>query len=553
MSQGPTIGIDLGTSNSCVATVIDGRSRVLLNSFGEPTTASVVAFAEDGTVNVGNQAKARVILDPGNTVSSAKRLIGRYGFSEEVRKAKAIYQYEIVTGDENSVRIRVREQEYSLPEISAFVLKEMKEVAEAQLGCPVERAVITVPAYFNDNQRQATKDAGRIAGLEVMRIINEPTAAALAYGYGRNLSKKVAVYDLGGGTFDVSVLEIGKDVFEVLATSGDTYLGGDDFDDRLIDLLADHVQNTHNMNARTDPFAFEKLKVAAEKAKIELSESDEVSVEVPGLATHEGNPVDLCYTLTRQEFEKLTMDLIMRTFKVCDEALQQAGMTVRDLEGVILVGGPTRLPTIRHAVEQYFGRAPAADINPDEVVALGAAIHAASLASDSSDTYLLDVTPLSLRLGIAGGLTEPIIERNSPVPIDVSRLFNPVRDAQETVTVRIYQGEARAAEDNELLGEFEFSGYVPGPREAVQIEVTCEISTEGIVKVSAADPKTGVAHSTTVSMSSGLSEAEIEAITARGRAEDAERESKGGGGSRASSRKAVADFVAQNHDSVDLP
>ena len=557
MSDGPTIGIDLGTSNSCVAAIVSGRARVLKNDYGEPTTASVVAFGEDGSITVGNQAKARVILDPKHTVSSAKRLIGRYWFSEEVKKAQAICQYEIVASENNGVRIRIREEQFSLPEISAFVLKEMKRIAEQQCGQEVTRAVITVPAYFNDNQRQATKDAGRIAGLEVMRILNEPTAAALAYGYGRDLKQKVVVYDLGGGTFDVSVLEIGADVYEVLATSGDTYLGGDDFDDRLIDVLADHVQETHGLNVRTDPFAFEKLKAAAETAKIALSVDETTQIEVPGLISHEGATIDLSYQLTRGDFEKLTGDLVQRTFKVCDEALQQAGMTARDLDGVILVGGCTRLPMIRDVVTSYFGRDPEADINPDEVVAVGAAIHANSLAGNDTDTYLLDVTPLSLKLGIAGGMTETIIERNSPVPIDHTRTFTPATDGQESVRVKIYQGESRAAEGNECLGEFEFSGYEPGPRDQVQLSVSFEISTEGIVKVAAADPKTGVAHSTTVSLSSGLSEDEIQSIIERGRAEDVARQRSmgpaAGGPMSAMPPEAVHHSAHRDVDTIGLP
>ena len=556
MSDGLTIGIDLGTSNSCVAAIVSGRARVLKNDYGEPTTASVVAFGEDGSITVGNQAKARVILDPKHTVSSAKRLIGRYWFSEEVKKAQAICQYEIVASENNGVRIRIREEQFSLPEISAFVLKEMKRIAEQQCGQEVTRAVITVPAYFNDNQRQATKDAGRIAGLEVMRILNEPTAAALAYGYGRDLKQKVVVYDLGGGTFDVSVLEIGADVYEVLATSGDTYLGGDDFDDRLIDVLADHVQETHGINVRTDPFAFEKLKAAAETAKIALSVDETTQVEVPGLISHEGAAIDLSYRVTRGDFEKLTGDLVQRTFKVCDEALQQAGMTARDLDGVILVGGCTRLPMIRDAVTSYFGRDPEADINPDEVVAVGAAIHANSLAGNDTDTYLLDVTPLSLKLGIAGGMTETIIERNSPVPIDHTRTFTPATDGQESVRVKIYQGESRAAEGNECLGEFEFSGYEPGPRDQVQLSVSFEISTEGIVKVAAADPKTGVAHSTTVSLSSGLSEDEIQSIIERGRAEDVARQRSmgpAGGPMSAMPPEAVHHSAHRDVETISLP
>ena len=354
----------------------------------------------------------------------------------------------------------------------------------------------------------------------MLRILNEPTAAALAYGYGRDLRQKVAVYDFGGGTFDVSVLEIGADVFEVLSTSGDTFLGGDDFDDRIIDLLADKVQAEQGVNVRSDPVAFQKLKEASERAKIELSESEVARVEIPDLLEHEGRMITLQHDITVDEFNKLVKDLVFRTFKVCDEAMQQAGLTVRDIEGVILVGGPTRLPTIRNAVREYFQREPEADINPDEVVAVGAGIHAASLVSVEESTFLLDVCPLSLRLGISGDMTETIIERNSPVPIDHTRVFTTATDHQETISVRIYQGEARAAQGNELLGEFEFSGFEPGIRGEVQIDVTFEISTEGIVQVSACDPKTGAAQSTTVTMSSGLSPGEIDAIITRGRAAD---------------------------------
>jgi molecular chaperone DnaK len=523
MAESVAIGIDLGTSNSCAAAVVEGQPRVLPNAFGERTTASVIAFSEDGSITVGNQAKARVILDPRHTVSSAKRLIGRYFFSEEVRKARAIARYEIVEGPNHSVRIKIRDEQFSLPEISAFVLKEMRGLAETTLGQPVTKAVITVPAYFNDNQRQATKDAGRIAGLDVLRILNEPTAAALAYGYGKQLTQKVCVYDFGGGTFDVSVLEIAGDVFEVLSTCGDTFLGGDDLDDRIIDLLAEDFQSKHGLNVRTDPFAFEKLKAAAEKAKIELSQEDSAHIEIPDLATNDGQVIAYERDLSRVEFDKLVRDLVQRTFKVCDEALQQASLTVRDLDGVILVGGPTRLPTIRKFVREYFQQEPDTDINPDEVVAVGAAIHAASLCSEATDTYLLDVTPLSLRVGIAGGLTETVIERNSPVPIDHTRMFTTARDHQAEVAVRIYQGESRAAEGNELLGEFEFSGFEPAARGEVQLEVTFSLTTEGIVTVQARDSKTGAERSTQVTLSSGLSEQEIAQIVQRGRTEDVAR------------------------------
>ncbi len=512
------IGIDLGTSNSCVAVVRGGAVEVLPNACGEYTTASVVSLAEDGSITVGNAAKAHIIHDPTNTIYSSKRLIGRYFFSEEVKKARAICSYEIVEGPNNGLRIRVREELFSIPEVAAMILREMKSIAETRLGQPVGKAVITVPAYFNDNQRQATKDAGRIAGLEVLRILNEPTAAALAYGFGRGLSQRVAVYDLGGGTFDISVLEIGEDVFEVLATCGDTFLGGDDFDDRLIDLLAEEFQASEGLNLRNDPYALEKLKKAAEDAKKQLSVEDEVDVRIPDIVTREdGSTASLERRLGATEFAALMNDLVQRTFKVCDEALQQAGVVARDLDGVILVGGPTRLPTIRAAVAEYFQREPKTDVDPDRVVAMGAAIHAASLASASHDAYLLDVTPLSLRIGVAGGLAETVIERNTPVPIEQTRTFTTFQDFQESVNIRVFQGESRDAKDNELLGQFEFSGFKKAVRGAVAIDVTFEIDADGIVSVTATDRETGQQASTRITLSSGLSEGELQQIMETGR------------------------------------
>ena len=507
------IGIDLGTSNSCVAIARRGRVEVLENSYGEPISASVVHFGDDGTSLVGNQAKACAVQDPENTISAAKRLMGRYFFSEEVKKAKAVCSYKIVEGPNHSVRVKVREQALAVPEISALVLREMKEIADARLGQPVCQAVITVPAYFNDNQRQATRDAGRIAGLEVLRLLNEPTAAALAYGFGKGLAQRVAVYDLGGGTFDISILEIGSDVFEVLSTCGDTYLGGEDFDDRVIDLLAEEFQAQHQINLRKDRYALEKLKVAAESAKKALSADDETRIQIEGVAkTPEGAALSLERTLTRVEFAALVSDLIQRTFKVCDEALQQANLTVRDLDGVILVGGPTRLPLVREAVEQYFQREPKTDVDPDQVVAMGAAIHAAALVGEEQESRLLDVTPLSLRIGVAGGLAETIIERNTPVPIEQTSVFTTFKDFQQSVRIRVYQGESRRAEENELLGEFEFSGFKNARRGEVRIEVTFEIDTDGIVKVTARDPDTAQAASTQIHLSSGLSEEEIRGL-----------------------------------------
>ncbi len=532
------VGIDLGTSNSCVAIASSGKVEVLANAYGEHVTASVVAFDEQGAITVGNAAKANVIHDPLNTVSSAKRLIGRYFFSEEVKKAQAVYSYGIVEGPDHSLRIQIRDEQFSLPEVSAMVLREMKTIAEEQLGQEVHKAVITVPAYFNDNQRQATKDAGRIAGLEVLRLMNEPTAAALAYGFGRGLTQRVAVYDLGGGTFDISVLEIGKDVFEVLSTCGDTYLGGDDFDDRLIDLLADEFVAREGVNLRNDRFALEKLKIAAETAKKGLSVEEQVEIRIPDIANGpDGQPRSIERTVTRSEYASLVMDLIQRTFKVCDEALQQANMIAQDLGGVILVGGSTRLTAVREAVSDYFQQEPKADVDPDEVVAMGAAIHAASLCStEEQDSFLLDVTPLSLRIGVAGGLAETVIERNTPVPIEQTRTFTTYQDFQKSVKIRVYQGESRQAEENEMLGQFEFSGFKKARRGGVRIDVTFEINSDGIVQVTACDQETGQQASTQITLSSGLSEEEISQIIDEGKTDRV----RGGDATDADSQAAVA-------------
>jgi molecular chaperone DnaK len=524
------IGIDLGTSNSCVAVARGRKVEVLPNAYGENITASVVAFQEAGSIVVGNAARASIIHDPKHTVSSAKRLIGRYFFSEEVKKAQAVYSYDIVEGPGHSVRIQIRDEQFSLPEISAMVLREMKSIAEDRLGHPVHKAVITVPAYFNDNQRQATKDAGRIAGLEVLRLLNEPTAAALSYGFGRGLTQRVAVYDLGGGTFDISVLEIGKDVFEVLSTCGDTYLGGDDFDDRLIDLVADEFLQREGVNLRSDLYALEKLKVAAEGAKRGLSLDDRTEIRIPDIVcAKNGRPLSLQRVITQEEFTSLVLDLVQRTFKVCDEALQQANVVARDLDGVILVGGPTRLPLIRQYVRDYFQQEPKADVDPDEVVAMGAAIHAASFMSTApSEAFLLDVTPLSLRIGVAGGLAEPVIERNTPVPIEQTRTFTTYQDFQESVKIRVYQGESRQAGENELLGQFEFSGLRKARRGEARIDVTFEIDSDGIVKVTACDQETGRRASTRITLSSGLSEAELDKILEAGKTDRVRADGRAG-------------------------
>ncbi len=515
MNDDIAVGIDLGTSYSCVAVATGGPPQVLLNEWGEKTHASCVSFQEDGTVLVGNDAKKNIITNAESTVYSAKRLIGRYYFSDEVKKAQAVMPYRIVEGPGNAVRIQIRDRTLAVPEISALVLKEMKAVAETALGRPVTRAVVTCPAYFNDNQRQATKDAGRIAGLEVLRIINEPTAAALAYGFGKDISQKICVYDLGGGTFDVSILEIGKDVFEVLATAGDTYLGGDDFDDRVMAWLAEDFLRHHGLDLRQDKFCLQMLKEAGERAKIDVGRDGVAEVHVPAICqSPEGQVLDLRAHLTADQFNRMVMDLIQRTFKVCDEALQSARLTAGDVDAVILVGGPTRLPIVRSSVRHYFQKDAMAGIDPDEVVALGAAIQAAALlnadaATNGQASYLLDVTPLTLRVGTVGGFTEKIIDKNTPIPIEKSKTFTTSRDGQDRMKIGVYQGESNRAEDCERLGEFEFTSFRIGYRGEVQIQVTFEIDSNGIVNVAATDLETGQKTSTTISLSSGLSEQDL--------------------------------------------
>jgi molecular chaperone DnaK len=517
MNDDIAVGIDLGTSYSAVAAMLQGQPKVLANEWGERTHASVVSFLEDGTVLVGNNAKKNIITNAENTVYSAKRLIGRFFFSDEVKKAQAVMPYKIVEGPNNAVRIQVGQKIFAIPEISALVLKEMKAIAETALGRAVTKAVVTCPAYFNDNQRQATKDAGRIAGLEVLRIINEPTAAALAYGFGKDIRQKICVYDLGGGTFDISILEIGKDVFEVLATAGDTYLGGDDFDDRIMSWLAEDFLAKHGLDLRQNKFCLQMLKEAGERAKIEVGRDGTAEIHVPGICqSPEGEVLDLKRTLGMDQFNKMVMDLVQRTFKVCDEALQSARMTAGDLDAVILVGGPTRLPIIRTSVRHYFQKEPMIGIDPDEVVALGASIQANALldagaAEAGQASYLLDVTPLTLRVGTVGGYAEPIIDKNTPIPIEKSKTFTTSRDGQDRVKIRVYQGESKRAEECELLGEFEFTGFRIGYRGEVQIQVTFEIDSNGIVNVSATDIETGQKTSTTISLSSGLSEQDIQA------------------------------------------
>jgi molecular chaperone DnaK len=504
------IGIDLGTSYSCVGLLENGQPTVIPNEWGERTHASVVSFLDDGTVLVGNSAKRNIITNAENTVYSQKRLIGRFYFSDEVKKAQAVMPYRIIEGPNNSVRIQIRETVYSVPEISALVLKEMKAIVESYLGREVTKAVVTVPAYFNDNQRQATKDAGKIAGLDVLRIINEPTAAALAFGFGRDTQQKIAVFDLGGGTFDISILEIGKDVFQVLSTAGDTYLGGDDFDDRIMTWLAEKFLGETGIDLRLNKYCLQMLKEASERAKIDVGRDGVANIMVSGICQDpSGKVMDLTATLPAEQFNRMTMDLVQRTFKVCDEALQSARMTAADLDAVILVGGPTRLPIIRQGVKHYFGKEPMVGIDPDEVVALGAAIQGASLLEQKGDQLLIDVTPLTLRVGTVGGYTEKMIDKNTPVPIERSKTFTTNRDGQEKVKIRVYQGESNKAADCTLLGEFEFSGFRITYRGEVQIEVTFEIDANGIVHVAATDQETGQKASLTISLSSGLTDADI--------------------------------------------
>jgi len=519
MSEDIAIGIDLGTSYSCVSILREGQPTVIPNEWGERTHASVVSFLEDGTVLVGNSAKRNIITNAENTVYSAKRLIGRFYFSDEVKKAQAVMPYQIIEGENSAVRIQIRESVYSLPETSALVLKEMKAIVENYLGREVSKAVVTVPAYFNDNQRQATKDAGRISGLEVLRILNEPTAAALAYGFGKDIKQKIAVYDLGGGTFDISILEIGKDVFEVLSTAGDTYLGGDDFDDRIMTWLAEDFLKKTSIDLRLNKYCLQMLKEAGEKAKIDVGRDGVAHIHVPGICQDpQGKVMDLSATLQEAEFNKMVMDLVQRTFKVCDEALQSARMTVGDLDAVILVGGPTRLPILRSSVKHYFQRDPMVGIDPDEVVAMGASIQASALLEakgGATEHYLLDVTPLTLRVGTVGGYTDKIIEKNTPIPIERSKSYTTNRDGQEKVKIRVYQGESNKASECEMLGEFEFSGFRIAYRGEVRIEVTFEIDTNGIVHVTAADVETGQKTGCTIRLSSGLNEEAIKAAQAK--------------------------------------
>ncbi len=509
-----TIGIDLGTTNSVVATVQDGVPTVIPGRNGQRLLPSIVAVAKNGKRLVGHIAKRQAITNPEQTVYAAKRLIGRKHGSEVVAQARKLYPYAIEAGDGDDVRVRLGDRLVAIPEISAQVLQELKLDAEAYLGRPVRQAVITVPAHFNDGQRQATKDAGRIAGLEVLRIINEPTAAALAYGFGKQNKGKIVVYDLGGGTFDVSVLELGKGVFEVIATGGDTFLGGEDFDNRIIEWLVFGFAKEHGVDLRKDHMALQRLKDASEKAKCELSATKEARIDLPFLFTPAsgGAALHLQRTLTREKLEELTLDLVERTVKIVEKTLAEAKVVARDVVEVVLVGGQTRMPKVQEAVKRLFGREPCKGVHPDEVVALGAAIQAQALTQEESGMLLLDVTPQSLGIMIAGGYASVLIPKNTTVPTSAGHVFTTVKDNQTTVKILVLQGEEKEAEKNELLGEFLLTGLRAAKRGEVEIEVKFDISADGIVSVSARDLETGLAQSITVTATSNLSESEIRQI-----------------------------------------
>jgi len=516
--MGKVIGIDLGTTNSCVSVMEGGKPKVIENAEGARTTPSIVAFAKDGERLIGQPAKRQAVTNPENTIFAVKRLIGRRFEDPMTQKDMGLVPYKIVKGKTGDAWVSAGGEDYSPSQISAFTLQKMKETAEAYLGETVTQAVITVPAYFNDAQRQATKDAGQIAGLEVLRIINEPTAAALAYGLDKNEGKLIAVYDLGGGTFDISVLEIGDGVFEVKSTNGDTFLGGEDFDAKIVQYLADDFKKAEGIDLTQDKLALQRLKEAAEKAKIELSSAQTTEVNLPFITADANGPKHLVKAITRADLEKLVAELIQRTLEPCKKALADAGVKAADIAEVVMVGGMTRMPRVRDVVKDFFGKEPHTGVNPDEVVAMGAAIQAGVLQGDVKDVLLLDVTPLSLGIETLGGVFTRMIDRNTTIPTKKSQVYSTADDNQQAVTIRVFQGEREMAADNKMLGQFDLVGIPPAPRGVPQIEVTFDIDANGIVSVHAKDKGTGKEQQIKIQASGGLTDADIDQMV-----KDAER------------------------------